>query len=515
MSQRLTAVLRRSCLAAVPLLLASSLAAAPPATVDEALESAGRNRAELEAVLDHYLAEGDEQKIAAAEFLIANMGEHGFKLTVLQDAGGIEVSFNARNHRNLKEAQAVLDALEDEYGTVEFGSKNFDRDLETISAGYLIENIDLAFDAWRTKPWAEDVSFENFCEYILPYRGSNEPLGWWRRPNLDRFADLTDELEDPTDPLAAGRKISKDVSGLVKFRELYYLHPTDQSYEEMIDRGAGRCEDISNMMGYSMRANAVMSATDYTPWWANRDNNHAWEVILDASGHGSAKLSHRAAKVYRKTYSIQRDSLGFIKTEEEDVPRWLGGTNFRDVTSQYMETSNVSVPITEPIPEDHRFAYVCVFNGGEWRAIHWGRIEDDRAEFTRMGRRIVYLPAFYVDGELVPAAPPFLLGADGEARPQVPLSESTFRLELTPKGDGKAEPPQVTTHPVVRVAPGGTYHLFVWADGGWVSRGRRRVMAKPVAFNKVPEGVLLWLVNVDGKRMERPFTIEDGKRRSW
>ncbi|MHC5113172.1 MAG: hypothetical protein ACYTGP_01930 [Planctomycetota bacterium] len=499
------------------LLLASAVTAAPPATLDEALEAAGHNRGELIAALDHFDAEGDPDKIAAAEFLIANMGNHGFRLTVLKDGNGHEVSFNARHHRNLKEAQTVLDALEDEHGTVGFGSKRFDRDLETITAEYLIENVDLAVEAWRTKPWAEDVSFESFCQYILPYRGSNEPLGWWRRPSLERFADLTDKLEDPTNPLAAGRQIRKRVRGLVRFRQLYYLHPTDQSYEEMIDRGAGRCEDISNMMGYSMRANAVMSASDYTPWWANRDNNHAWEVVLDASGHGRAKLSHRAAKVYRKMYAIQRDSLGFIKTDEEKVPRWLGGVNYRDVTAQYMETSNVSVPITEPIPEDHRFAYVCVFNGGEWRPIHWGHIADGRVEFTRMGRRIVYLPAFYVDGKLAPAAPPFVLGADGEARPQVPLSDATFRLEVAPKQKGKKNgtPPPTSPHPVVRVAPGHTYHLLMWAEGGWVSRGRRTVGAKPVAFNGVPEGVLLWLVNVEGRRLERPFTIEDGKRRRW
>ena len=47
------------------------------AEVIEALELAGRNRSELECVLDHYAAcEADSLKLRAAEFLIANMPGH-------------------------------------------------------------------------------------------------------------------------------------------------------------------------------------------------------------------------------------------------------------------------------------------------------------------------------------------------------------------------------------------------------------------------------------------------------
>lgn len=47
------------------------------AEVIEALELAGRNRSELERILDHYAAcEADSLKLRAAEFLIANMPGH-------------------------------------------------------------------------------------------------------------------------------------------------------------------------------------------------------------------------------------------------------------------------------------------------------------------------------------------------------------------------------------------------------------------------------------------------------
>ena len=40
-------------------------------------------------------------------------------------------------------------------------------DQDTISADYIIENIDLAFDSW-SKPWSQNISFDDFCRYILP-----------------------------------------------------------------------------------------------------------------------------------------------------------------------------------------------------------------------------------------------------------------------------------------------------------------------------------------------------------
>lgn len=43
-------------------------------------------------------------------------------------------------------------------------------DIQEVSADYLIENIDLAFEAWQEIPEAKRASFSAFCYYILPYR---------------------------------------------------------------------------------------------------------------------------------------------------------------------------------------------------------------------------------------------------------------------------------------------------------------------------------------------------------
>ena len=501
-------------LLSLPFVLLVVGCAAWPADVEVSLSKAGGNRAELERVLKHYQRLGDPQKLEAAQFLIANMGGQGYILTAFYDKEGNEVEFEALDYANLTEAQAAFDVLEKEHGEFDYDTKRFEADLETVSAEYLIENIDLAFQAWREKPWARELTFEAFREYVLGYRGDNEPVNSFRPTCLARYADLPERMKDPTDVYEAAALVRQDVHRWVPFNDLYYLHPTDQSFEEMARSRNGRCGDISNMMMYAMRSVAIPAAVDFTPWWANRDNNHAWEVILDKDGRGKAGLSNRAAKIYRKTFAMQRDSLACRAGADAKLPRFLNSRNYRDVTDQYMDTTDVTIRLKRDRPAGTRFAYVCVFNGGKWRPIHWGELDGDRVTFTKMGRNIAYLPAYYVDEDVAPAAPPFILTRDGDIRLLDDEGDNALTIELTVT---KPETPDADTQvarPMIVVEPGKTYELFIWNDG-WESLGTQVAGDEPVSFASVPAGKLYWLVEEDSRRLERIFTIESGQQVWW
>ncbi len=491
----------------------AALAGAPGATwppeVERALELAAENRPELDKLLDHYSAEGDPEKLEAARFLIANMEGHGYIVNAFFDEAGNEVEFDALAYPDYDRANAAFQQLEQAHGPLHYARARFIEDLKTITAGFLIENIDLAFEAWRGRPWAKGISFGAFCEHILPYRGSNEPLEPWRAACTARLAELTAGLKDPQDLAAAAQLVLRESQRWVEFSSLYYLHPTDQGFSEMLESRRGRCEDTSNMVGYGLRASAIVAAQDYTPYWADRDNNHAWEVLLDVQGHGRAGLAHRAAKIYRKTYSIQRESLGFLRQESEAVPRWLAGLNYRDVTAEYMETTDVTVTLTKPAPEGTRFAYLCVFNGGEWQPVHWSRIEGGQATFARMGRRVAYLPAYYIDDKVVPAAAPLLLGASGGVD-MLDGGPESLAITVGPKptrGAGGAPPAVVVT-------PGSRYELFLW-DDEWRTLGLRSIDDEPVTFEAVEQDRLYWLVAEGSQRLERIFTMANGRRVGW
>ncbi len=317
-------------------------------------------------VLEHY--KDDPQKLAAAQFLIDNMPGHCYVKTEWAGTDDVAVEFDSTCYRTFDQALTVLEEIEKEHGELNYRASERIYDVDVVTAEYLINNIDLAFKAWRSRPWAADMSFDTFCEYILPYRCSNEPVDSWRGPLMGMFIDLEDEMIDPKDPEEAAKIINKRVNSIIRFDSVYYLHPTDQGYSEMRKSGMGRCEDISNMISYAMRANCVAVASDYTPAWANRDNNHAWNAVLDKDGHGNTPVHNIPAKVYRKLFSIQKNAPVFRKKEGERVPRWLGGKNYIDVTNQYIPVGTVELELKD-VPVGSSIAYLAVFNGGEWVCI--------------------------------------------------------------------------------------------------------------------------------------------------
>ena len=318
-----------------------------------ALEKAGDNRAELEAVLQHY-PNGSQKHIAAC-FLIENMAGHNYTELLFYNHQDELVEFDSLSYENYEAASVAMAALEQERGEVHYAKGEVIEDTQIISSAYLIENIDLAFLGWKSNPWSKDLSFEDFCEYVLPYRGSNEPVESWRSELMEQFKDLKDEMVDPSDSKEAGRLLEQKANAIIGFDPIFYLHPTDQGYSEMKRRGMGRCEDITNMQIYARRAGGVAVASDYTPHWAKSGNNHAWSVVIGADGKGYAPISGIAAKVYRKTYSEQLDSLGAKLNEGEGAPRWLKKKYYKDVTDSYVKTTDVVVKLA---PNDER---VCVF----------------------------------------------------------------------------------------------------------------------------------------------------------
>jgi hypothetical protein len=503
------------CALAVTLFAACATHPKQSSYLEAALVAAGSNRPELERALAYYQGK-DALKLEAMRFLIENMPGHGYMELRFFDKAGAEVAFEALDYGSLREAEAAFDELESVHGPMDYAKKVFVADLEVMTADYLINNVEMAFEAWRSKPWAQEMSFDTFCQHILPYRGSNEPLDDWRGNIMEHFRNLPTEIEDPTSAVAAAGKIEAQAHAWVGFWDLYYMHPTDQSYGEMMASGKGRCEDITNMISYGLRGNAVAVGSDYTPAWANRDNNHAWTTVLGPDGRGATKQGNIAAKIYRKTFALQRDSWMHQAADGEPVPRWLARDHFIDVTTQYMETENVCVQFQTSPPPGHRLVYLCVFNGGEWIALAAAKIEGDHATFEDMGPGIVYLPAFFDGTKLLPAAAPFTLeightkilsGASDNPGPVV------SRVEITTTKPVADDPDKQQPIPELMVKQGESYELFFW-DQSWQSLGKRTASNDSVYFDDLPGHRLYWLVRAGSRKLERIFTLEP-KLRYW
>ncbi len=496
-----------------------------PSDVTATLDSAVANRVELEKVLSHYSSASDSLKLQAAFFLIGNMQGHSYVTFSLQDTTGKDVSFDVLDYKDYNILRAEFDTLETQYGTLDFEKKQTVYDLNTITADFLIKQIDYSFKAWQEKPWAKNLSFEQFCEYVLPYRGSNEPLENWREFFWEKYKGLEKKMTNPSDPIEAAKLINNDVKTWFTFDPRYYYHPTDQGLSEMLKNHLGRCEDMTNVAIYAMRANGLAVTSDYTPFWANAGNNHAWNAILTPDGKvipfmgaeanpGEYRLWNKLAKVYRKTFDRQKENLAFQENKQKEMPGWLTGKSYKDITRDYVEVCDVTVNFEKEIPDSVDIAYLCVFNDGEWQPIHWGRIQNKGSVFTDMGKDIAYLPALYLNGKVVPYGSAFILRSDCSVQ-QIPGDEKkTVSLTLN---STTARTQEASTDGVAKtfLTSGKEYELFYWKDG-WQKAGSLVPADKPLIFDNVPAGSLYWLVPKDSnKEEERIFTIEDGKQVWW
>ncbi len=495
-----------------------------PLRVKDALEQAKSNSVELQKTIDHYSVHSEDSlKLKAAYFLISNMGKHSYYQAKIVDSSGNNVAFNVLDYPDYTTMVRAWDSVEKKIGSIDFAKDTIIYDIRSITAKFLIENIDLAFEAWQ-KPWARFLSFDEFCNYLLPYRSSNEPLEYWRRAFVERYHWIIDSIKDRKNTMEAAFLINNEIKSWYAFDPLFYRHPTDLGYQEMLELKRGRCEDMTNLAIYAMRAQGIPVVSDYTPAWPNTGNNHAWNAILTPSRElvifmgglqnpGEYKLNNKKAKVYRKMFATQKDALASIKPSYEKVPGWLRSKTYIDVTQEYIAAVSPNVELSNPAPDSVHFAYLCVFNSGEWKAIHWGKIKNGEAQFSDMGSDIVYLPAYYKKQKLIAANDAFILDSTGKCH----YLQADTSHQINIKLYSTTRRAIVKTTDEIRESAfknGKEYELFYW-DKEWKKLGSQIAKEKnPLQFS-APSNALLWLVEKDSKKEERIFTIEAKGEQHW
>lgn len=351
----------------VPLLLVLVLAGCKPFD-DElacALKQAGTNRVELEQVLEHY--RNDSLKLEAAKFLIRNMSYHVAIHERIEDPQGKPYKFDLEE--GLGAHEEVLTIRMDSLLACGYRvHKEMRRDIETVSAAYLIDNIDCAFEVWR-KPWARCFSFDDFCNYILPYRVANEPLCSLRGEMQRRYLHSLDSAEFTTPGEAC-----LFLSGLLKDQYVYVgLSPTYPSVEEMDETGTSNCEGLAIYYTHVMRAVGIPVTMDCTVW-TKLTGGHAWCAMLDENrefqifGGGDTDFeifwrvfySRRRLippKVYRRTYGIQHSN---IVMEDDGYRTYLKNPLYRDVTDSYnIPPFDLKVTLPEGAGEKDSYIYLC------------------------------------------------------------------------------------------------------------------------------------------------------------
>ena len=405
-----------------------------------ALKAAGDNKKELKAVLHHYRTEDkDTEKLRAAKYLIANMPAH----YSYRDTAAI----NSYYRKALEilgtgpspdwQRDTLRQISDSEYAGL---TRNIIPDVEVMTADYLIYSIDRAFQEWRTRPWSRHLTYDEFQEWILPYKVTElQSLDAWRDTLPAHYTDSISTV--PADDVERN-----SISGAIEIVR-GEIHSKQSAIGHRViweDRGSipmrsaatwvrmtyGSCMDYVIMGTAVFRSVGLPAAVDQVPSWGRNSEGHSWYVFLSDRGREEPTINsliigagmpfytnERIPKVWRTTYTINRDRVKYRNTAKYVYPFELCQ---EDVTDHYTRTSNLEIETNRKQTAkltDKKYVYIAMAvnaDGPQWKVLDFGTLRRGKARFKNMGREMLYIALGYDGRKLIPISQPFILHKSGE-----------------------------------------------------------------------------------------------------
>ena len=212
------------------------------------------------------------------------VGLSGVRVPGEDDLSKLVESAVARAGENAVQLRKALDdAPEDQKEGVRFLVAYMpERDLQSLSADFLLKNVRYAYLAWNEAPWKNRIPKEVFLNEVLPYACINERRDDWREDFYKRFKPL---VADANSPAEAAVILNQKIYGILKVRFSRARPKADQSPYESIEAGMASCSGLSVLLVDACRAVGVPARFAGTPLWANRSGNHSWVEIWDGDWH--------------------------------------------------------------------------------------------------------------------------------------------------------------------------------------------------------------------------------------
>jgi hypothetical protein len=401
--------------------------------LEQALAFAGENRAELEKALAHYSANGEDSlKYRAACFLIENMPFHHSYSSVAIDRFMEKVSRYAAAHEyevHEHNRHFSTHSFEDEFPSLTSSGNNVVMDSRVITTDFLIDNIEQSFKVWRKQPWGKNITFDDFCEQILPYRVADEPLQNWRQLYYDYFQPRVDSLCGNTSDLPTVGKAVYDI--IYNNRRWLFDNFVTSKYtgaETLFHNRLGDCRLMAHYAVYAFRALGIPCGIDMilqNPDMSYRQ--HYWNYMKDNYGRtirfevhqmsptagSDNKMNRKTGKIYRSFFGMQPNSLP--RMYRIKLPSPLNDRLIVDVTHEYYEGVTLAVEVSKR-PEKSDLLFLGVFNNAEWIPITCSRIKSGKAVFEHIEPDIVYQPVHDTEGKREEEGFPVVVPQDGVPR---------------------------------------------------------------------------------------------------
>ncbi|KXX67196.1 transglutaminase family protein [Flammeovirga sp. SJP92] len=151
-----------------------------------------------------------------------------------------------------------------------------ERDLKSLSASYLINNVELGYKAKEEFPWAQNLPDSIFFNDVLPYALMNERRDDWRQDFYNRFAPIVKDCKTIEEAI---KIVNDTIIDVVKVKYSTEREKPDQSPYESIDQGLASCSGLSVLLADAFRAVGIPARLAGTPNWTLKQGNHNWNEV--------------------------------------------------------------------------------------------------------------------------------------------------------------------------------------------------------------------------------------------
>lgn len=285
-------------------------------------------------------------------------------------------------------------------------------DTAIITAEQLIENIDYAFKT-RNLPWVKQTSFQDFCEYVLPYRIRKEPLSEWRKFFYEEQKPLIDSLVKAKvyDPKIVCKVLSDKL-----FEQYHFYSKLNLPVTNLVDlykNPIGECITRYILFTAMARSIGLPVAIDFTPQYGSFPGNHQWTTLISSTDsvraypfNGGEKWKYfpsHGVKMFRFTYSN--------KPTVDNDSELLSTPTIKDVTTEYPQVvKDLVFPYPINLTQDP--IYLFTFSTGtNLVLLAEGKIKDHKITFKDLcyTESSVLLMGHYVGNKVVTIKNPFTI----------------------------------------------------------------------------------------------------------
>lgn len=371
----------------------------------------------------HYLIRNDQEKREATRFILSNIDNH--------------YSYTSKAIESFTSVVKNCDTIIKEPQLSELWAQLSSRDqkvrlwdIRTIKSETLISDIDFSFNIWRKSPWKSEVSFNNFCSYILPYRVMNEKVETgWREYLYNKYKTI---IANTKDLKKAFYLVHDSLQRKIKHENSTYPYQMNALELENIQKGSCLQRCIYEVA--VMRSLGIPAVIDGIDCWSNYSKNgHTWVALAAKDGTYTvadrdtvAKRNNpidssifklrknvspgfpcdttfkkRCSKILR--YHFNRTPKGY---NDSDAPKEIYSrftdASIDDVSAIYGFSSSYSLPAKES-----NYCYLCVHRMGKgWCPIAYTQKTNGKYYFKNIGDSCIYMPAIYKNKKLIPLSNP-------------------------------------------------------------------------------------------------------------